>query len=581
MQLEAARYFREAGTALLGRLRDEWPPVRKQADDDLEAWLRRMLADPAVSAERLADALQPYIEQAVAAGAASADRRTAPSVRISWDLRNEEAVRWLRRWRIPFRRQVDETTHNEILRRLRDGIDRGAPFEEIANDLRSLFSAWERWRAELIAHTEGVRALSEGQLIYWKSARVTIVRFVTAQDELTCPICLPLHGREMRLEDARGFIPRHPRCRCYWEPVRTAERRPPRRVRPPMVGAVPQPAPPQRPPVPIWDESRIRTGEEADAALDRLMELAAEDMRRRLATTRTRGRLRFGGALLELELAGETIEIGLGGGLNLNPAQVQAWNEAFNAEPTIIEQWQRIQQLIAMRSEGDKTRAEMVLANVRRKLVNWGVLQVYVTEAMFEGKAPEGYRPWLGLHQKIGSDVPSDLQQHFATMARLAARWLDLFVRGPLANVVQVREVGYSPSGRAYYSGQREGIFMGAGSDLGVWVHEIGHHLHWSSRTAISLVDRWFRRRAGSEEPSLIYPHKDAGKPPEQQERGVRDKFMSHYVGKIYPYEPARGTEVVSMGLEYFETNALEFLLGDPDHARLIWGLAKGLGADG
>lgn len=122
---------------------------------------------------------------------------------------------------------------------------------------------------------------------------------------------------------------------------------------------------------------------------------------------------------------------------------------------------------------------------------------------------------------------------------------------------------------------------MGRGSDLGVWVHEVGHHLHWGSKTAISLVDRWFRRRAGGEEPTMIYPAKDARKPIEQQERGVRDKFLDHYVGKIYQGEPGRGSEVVSMGLEYFESRPLEFILGDPDHARLIWGLAKGLGADG
>ena len=43
--------------------------------------------------------------------------------------------------------------------------------------------------------------------------------FQTAGDDRVCPQCAALNGEIYKVEDARGVIPVHPRCRCNWLPV--------------------------------------------------------------------------------------------------------------------------------------------------------------------------------------------------------------------------------------------------------------------------------------------------------------------------------------------------------------------------
>jgi len=46
----------------------------------------------------------------------------------------------------------------------------------------------------------------------------------TAGDERVCPLCEPLDGTVMTIEEARGLIPRHPNCRCMWVPANVGEK---------------------------------------------------------------------------------------------------------------------------------------------------------------------------------------------------------------------------------------------------------------------------------------------------------------------------------------------------------------------
>ncbi len=86
-----------------------------------------------------------------------------------------------------------------------------------------------RERAFMIAETEGVRAVSEGQASLWDEAvRVGVLdrdveRFwITTEDNRVCHICRPMNGQRRRLREAfatgeGGQVqhpPAHPRCRC-------------------------------------------------------------------------------------------------------------------------------------------------------------------------------------------------------------------------------------------------------------------------------------------------------------------------------------------------------------------------------
>ena len=79
-------------------------------------------------------------------------------------------------------------------------------------------------RADAIARTESMRAANEGQAVAWRHAlqQGTIAHgeamkmYLTASDELVCPICAPLDGQLTPIDgDWDGNAPPlHPNCRC-------------------------------------------------------------------------------------------------------------------------------------------------------------------------------------------------------------------------------------------------------------------------------------------------------------------------------------------------------------------------------
>ena len=75
----------------------------------------------------------------------------------------------------------------------------------------------------MIARTEVIAAHAEGQLDAYSVLGVKQVKvqaeWLTAGDDLVCPLCADLDGEVMSIDEARGLIPRHPLCRCAWKPV--------------------------------------------------------------------------------------------------------------------------------------------------------------------------------------------------------------------------------------------------------------------------------------------------------------------------------------------------------------------------
>ncbi|HYE70379.1 MAG TPA: minor capsid protein [Aquabacterium sp.] len=101
---------------------------------------------------------------------------------------------------------------------------------EMARSLVDMISEIVRWtgltrqRATVIAETELSRAYAEGQLDIYQEERplvqvTALVEYQDARDDRVCPLCAGLHGRIFTVEQARGVIPRHPRCRCSWAAV--------------------------------------------------------------------------------------------------------------------------------------------------------------------------------------------------------------------------------------------------------------------------------------------------------------------------------------------------------------------------
>jgi len=121
---------------------------------------------------------------------------------------------------------VTEDTANKMARSLADSMVTGKGPREAARDLARLTDLGAD-RALLVARTEIVRAHAEGQLTALEEMGVeevgVAVEWVVTQDARTCRACSDLEGVVLKLEEARGMLPRHPGCRCAWVPANVGE----------------------------------------------------------------------------------------------------------------------------------------------------------------------------------------------------------------------------------------------------------------------------------------------------------------------------------------------------------------------
>lgn len=124
---------------------------------------------------------------------------------------------------------------------------------------------------------------------------------------------------------------------------------------------------------------------------------------------------------------------------------------------------------------------------------------------------------------------------------------------------------------RASYNPGRK-LINWDGARRDAMIHEYGHHLLDQGDSRIQgTVKSFFRRRTAGESLTTIYRGTD--------EKGYRDKFINHYMGKVYPGFGDVGDEVVSMGVEMMSEprKRRQLYEQDPDMFRLILGLIRGL----
>jgi DNA topoisomerase-1 len=118
---------------------------------------------------------------------------------------------------------------------LAEGLTQGKNPREIARDLTDDVDI-SAARARTIARTEVVRAHAEGQLDSLEAMGVTEVGVMvewktSGLDEVDkrgnpvspCELCIPMEGVVLKIEEARGMIPRHPNCKCAWIPGNVGE----------------------------------------------------------------------------------------------------------------------------------------------------------------------------------------------------------------------------------------------------------------------------------------------------------------------------------------------------------------------
>lgn len=123
---------------------------------------------------------------------------------------------------------VTDTMSAQISRELVDGLIQGQSPREVARTINKKVDKIGKVRAAAIARTETIRAHAEGQLDGMEKLGVdtvtAAVEWSTALDGHVCPLCVPLEGVVLKLNEARGMLPRHPNCRCAWRPANVGEK---------------------------------------------------------------------------------------------------------------------------------------------------------------------------------------------------------------------------------------------------------------------------------------------------------------------------------------------------------------------
>jgi SPP1 gp7 family putative phage head morphogenesis protein len=169
-----------------------------------------------------------------------------------WELANNAAAEWALRYGYELVRGIIATTRDRIALEVAEYVRNSETIGTLIGRLSegNLFSPV---RAQMIAVTEVTRAYAEGNRQAWKvSGVIEKRRWRTNADELVCPVCGPLAGQVVGLdEDFDGGVsgpPAHPRCRCWVTPVVEDGDRPSVAVPEPEVLPEPEPAP-----VPVVD----------------------------------------------------------------------------------------------------------------------------------------------------------------------------------------------------------------------------------------------------------------------------------------------------------------------------------------
>lgn len=169
--------------------------------------------------DELAEAIQPLMEQVYLAQVEALETQPLQTKQgglgIDWKLVNERAARWAREYTFGLVGQIVDATRTM----LREQIANFWRDEQTIADLKeSLAGLFGPVRAEMIAVTEVTRAASQGEQAFAEELRgmglKTVLIWQTANDDLTCPICAPLHGTRQ----GDGWTdppPAHPRCRCW------------------------------------------------------------------------------------------------------------------------------------------------------------------------------------------------------------------------------------------------------------------------------------------------------------------------------------------------------------------------------
>lgn len=146
-------------------------------------------------------------------------------VSVSWTQVNEAVNLWAEQFAGQRITMINDATKKMVQEKVVAWNNSGKPLSDLVKNLEGEFG---KVRAERIAVTEVTNAYGQANLTTWKASGVVEKkRWYTAVDERVCPICAPMHGQTVGIDDyftdGNGNQVQapaaHVNCRCYIEPV--------------------------------------------------------------------------------------------------------------------------------------------------------------------------------------------------------------------------------------------------------------------------------------------------------------------------------------------------------------------------
>lgn len=131
--------------------------------------------------------------------------------------------------------------------------------------------------------------------------------------------------------------------------------------------------------------------------------------------------------------------------------------------------------------------------------------------------------------------------------------------------------------GRAFARLKEMGVYLDPKTPISTIYHEMGHLLENNNVVRKTVTDFLLKRTEGKNVQYFYKTPKFKGHGYRTDEKFVDGGFFIEYVGKIYEhpsyYKGRSATEVVSMGIERFMKDPIEFYKEDKEHFELIYNL--------
>lgn len=185
--------------------------------------------------EHLAMHLAPVLESAMSEAARLVwGQLQSLGVRSTWDIYDADAQAWANTYRYDLIRDLTDATREQLGKTISRWITTEEDFGTLVEQVRAIVPTSPhpvlRDRARLIAQTETTRIYAVSRDLALRVAGLRMYTWQTANDELVCPKCGPLHGKTgyigqgvLNEDDGQLYDqPAHPGCRC-WKTAAVAE----------------------------------------------------------------------------------------------------------------------------------------------------------------------------------------------------------------------------------------------------------------------------------------------------------------------------------------------------------------------